>query len=103
LDFDQNNVAYTVERKLELQPNNSLRYIGTFLQTIDITTGAVTEIGVIRTADGSLPQISAIAFTSVQITAVPEPSSCLLLGLMSLGTTVILARRRQTWRIVSPD
>ncbi|MFK8113540.1 MAG: hypothetical protein AB8B91_15145 [Rubripirellula sp.] len=77
LDFDENNVAYTVERRFERQPDMSQLYVGTFLQTIDISSGAVSDVAMIQTPGGGgfSPPISAIAFTSFSITAVPEPAS----------------------------
>ena len=64
LAFDENNQSYSVEYKSG----------ATWLQTLDLTTGAVTNVGTL----GAIP-ISALTFTSnalpTSITAVPEPAS----------------------------
>ena len=77
LAFDENDVAFTVQRRMG----------GAFLQTIDILTGEVTDIGQINASN---PNISAIAFTAA---AVPEPSTY---GLFALLVAVVLYRQRRS-------
>lgn len=68
------DVAYTIER----------RNTGTFLKTINLTTGELTELG-----DIGIAGVSAIAFRSQ---AIPEPSS-MLLGSVAIGGAWLLRRR----------
>ncbi|WP_186776485.1 PEP-CTERM sorting domain-containing protein [Rubripirellula reticaptiva] len=75
LDFDASGQAYTFSR------GNS----GTLLQTIDFTTGHVTDLDVF-----DVQGITAIAF----VTAVPEPSSLILISTVSVG--LVMFRRRRS-------
>lgn len=79
LEFDAQGTAYTIDRRED----------GSYLQTIDLVTGQLTEIARIENAATGQPlQVSSLA----SVTAVPEPSF-LLLG--SAGTLTILRRRRR--------
>lgn len=81
LAFDKNNQAYSVEYKSG----------AAWLQTLDLTTGAVTNLGSL----GAIP-ISALAFTSnllpTSITAVPESGSAI--WLLTISGIAFVNRRR---------
>lgn len=68
LAFDDAGVAFTVTRNYDTSNPFNHVFQSSFLQTIDLTTGAVTTIG----GDLGL-EFTALAFNS-SITAVPEPT-----------------------------
>ena len=80
LAFDPNNVAYTVSR-IGTAPSNK-RGTGSILQTIDIETGSLSAGQPIRFNGADIPGITSVAFRPV--TAIPEPSSCVLCSLFAV-------------------
>ncbi|MGB7329447.1 MAG: PEP-CTERM sorting domain-containing protein [Rubripirellula sp.] len=80
LEFDASGQAYTLSRG----------DTGTMLQSIDFTTGHVTDLNVF-----DVEGITAIAF----VTAVPEPSSLVLMSTVSVG--LLMFRRRRTSSVES--
>lgn len=83
LDFDENNQAFRVDRRLD----------GVFLQTIDMQTGQVTDVG-----DMGPVTVTGIAFDP-SVTAVPEPSSIAFMTTVTIG---LIARRRKLRWLRSP-
>lgn len=82
LAFDSNGVPYSVIRT------------GTqsFLATFDLNTGVVTNLGEITVGGQPVNGVAALAF---RISAVPEPSTMLLIGSTMLGSAIIYWRRKR--------